>query len=71
VVCPFAGSPSATSFNEHHPMAAEAILRNTPLGRMGDCEDDIGRAVAALVSDDMDYLTGATLMIDGGLTFLH
>jgi NAD(P)-dependent dehydrogenase (short-subunit alcohol dehydrogenase family) len=38
---------------------------------MGDCEDDIGRAVAALVSDDMHYLTGATLMIDGGLTFLH
>lgn len=71
VVCPFAGSPSATSFNEEHPKAAAAILRNTPLGRMGDPEQDIGRAVAALVSDDMDYLTGATLMIDGGLTFLH
>jgi 2-hydroxycyclohexanecarboxyl-CoA dehydrogenase len=71
VICPFAGSPSATSFNETHPKAAEAILRNTPLGRMGDCEDDVGRAVAALVSDDMDYLTGATLMIDGGLTFLR
>jgi NAD(P)-dependent dehydrogenase (short-subunit alcohol dehydrogenase family) len=71
VVCPFAGSPKAASFNEDHPKAAAAILRNTPLGRMGDCETDIGRAVVALVSDDMDYVTGATLMVDGGLTFLH
>jgi NAD(P)-dependent dehydrogenase (short-subunit alcohol dehydrogenase family) len=34
---------------------------------MGDCREDIGRAVAALVGDDMRYLTGATLMLDGGL----
>ena len=71
VICPFAGSPSAAAFNQDHPKAAEAILRKTPLGRMGDCEDDVGRAVAALVSEDMNYLTGATLMVDGGLTFLH
>jgi len=71
VICPFADSPAALDFNEHHPRAAEAILRNTPLGRIGDCERDIGRAVVALVSDDLDYLTGATLMVDGGLTFLH
>jgi 2-hydroxycyclohexanecarboxyl-CoA dehydrogenase len=71
VVCPFAGSPAATRFNDEHPRAAAAILRNTPLGRMGDCEQDVGRAVVALVSDDMGYITGATLMVDGGLTFLN
>src|SRR4029453_17654038 len=71
VICPFANSPAALDFNERHPRAAGAILRNTPLGRIGDCEHDIGRAVVALVSDDLVYLTGATLMIDGGLTFLH
>jgi NAD(P)-dependent dehydrogenase (short-subunit alcohol dehydrogenase family) len=27
---------------------------------------DIGRAVAALADDDLGYLTGATLMLDGG-----
>jgi NAD(P)-dependent dehydrogenase (short-subunit alcohol dehydrogenase family) len=54
-------------FNDAHPDAAKAILRSTPLGRMGDCEQDIGRAVAALVSDDMFYLTGATVMLDGGM----
>jgi NAD(P)-dependent dehydrogenase (short-subunit alcohol dehydrogenase family) len=67
VICPFGDSPSAVEFNEAHPDAAKAILRSTPLGRMGDCEQDIGRAVAALVSDGMSYLTGATVMLDGGL----
>jgi NAD(P)-dependent dehydrogenase (short-subunit alcohol dehydrogenase family) len=37
---------------------------------MGDPEADIGRAVVALVSDDMAYLTGATLMLCGGRTLL-
>jgi 2-hydroxycyclohexanecarboxyl-CoA dehydrogenase len=68
VICPFGDSPSAVEFNEAHPDAAKAILRSTPLGRMGACLDDVGRAVAALVSDDMGYLTGATLMLDGGLS---
>ena len=67
VICPFGDSPSAVEFNQAHPDAAEAILRSTALRRMGDCQEDIGRAVAALVSDDMGYLTGATLMLDGGL----
>ena len=67
VICPFGDSPSAVEFSQEHPGAAEAILRSTPLGRMGDCREDIGRAVAALVGDDMRYLTGATLMLDGGL----
>jgi NAD(P)-dependent dehydrogenase (short-subunit alcohol dehydrogenase family) len=67
VICPFGDSPAAMRFNDAHPDAAKAILRSTPLGRMGDCEQDIGRAVAALVSDDMFYLTGATVMLDGGM----
>jgi 2-hydroxycyclohexanecarboxyl-CoA dehydrogenase len=67
VICPFGDSPAAVTFNDKHPDAARDILRSTPLGRMGDCEQDVGRAVAALVSDDMSYLTGATIMLDGGL----
>lgn len=67
VICPFGDSPSAIEFTQDHPEAARAIVRSTPLGRMGDCRDDVGRAVAVLVGDDMGYLTGATLMLDGGL----
>jgi 2-hydroxycyclohexanecarboxyl-CoA dehydrogenase len=68
VICPFGDSPAAVRFNDEHPDAAREILRMTPLGRMGDCEQDVGRAVAALVSEDMSYLTGATIMLDGGMT---
>jgi 2-hydroxycyclohexanecarboxyl-CoA dehydrogenase len=42
------------------------MLKTVPLGRIGDEATDIGWAVAGLVSDDFKYLTGATLMLDGG-----
>jgi hypothetical protein len=48
----------------------QAIIRQIPLGRMGDPEADIGRAVVAVVSDDLAYLTGATLLLDGGRIML-
>jgi 2-hydroxycyclohexanecarboxyl-CoA dehydrogenase len=66
VVCPAAMSPSAEEFARQDPARFERVVRSIPLGRFGDPVDDIGRAVAALVSDDMSYLTGATLMLDGG-----
>lgn len=36
-----------------------------PLGRMGH-PNDIGRAVRFLVSDDASFITGQTLIVDGG-----
>ncbi|MFG2029157.1 SDR family NAD(P)-dependent oxidoreductase [Streptomyces sp. NPDC048825] len=70
VVCPAALSPAAEAYFAAHPEKAEHVLAGIPLGRMGDPESDIGRAVAALVSDDMVYLTGATLMLEGGRTVI-
>lgn len=46
----------------------EAKLRGLiPYGRVGVTED-IGRAAVWLVSDQADYITGATLYVDGGMT---
>jgi glucose 1-dehydrogenase len=39
--------------------------KRIPWGRLGTPED-IGRAVAFLASDEADYITGATLRVDGG-----
>ena len=39
---------------------------NLPWGRLGRPED-IGKAAAYLASDDADYVTGAALLVDGGL----
>ena len=66
VICPAAMSPSAEAFRDADPERFGRVLRSIPLGRMGDGVEDIGRAVAALVSDDFRFLTGATLMLDGG-----
>ncbi len=66
VVCPASLSPSAEAWAQRHPERFASVLRNIPLGRMGDAEHDIGRAVVALASDDLRYLTGATLVLEGG-----
>ena len=66
VICPAGMSPSAAAFRDANPDRWARILRSIPLGRMGDDIEDIGRAVAALVGDDLRFLTGATLLLDGG-----
>lgn len=66
VICPAALSPSAVKFRDDHRAAYDQMLKTVPLARMGDELADIGRAVASLCSDDWSYLTGATLMLDGG-----
>jgi NAD(P)-dependent dehydrogenase (short-subunit alcohol dehydrogenase family) len=66
VICPAALSPGAIKFRDDHREAYDRMLKTVPLGRMGDEFTDIGAAVASLVSEDMQYLTGATLMLDGG-----
>jgi 3-oxoacyl-[acyl-carrier protein] reductase len=46
--------------------ATQAMLTNTPLGRLGDPEDVAG-AVRFLCSDDAAFVTGVVLLVDGGL----
>jgi 3-oxoacyl-[acyl-carrier protein] reductase len=46
--------------------ATAAMLENTPLGRLGDPEDVAG-AVRFLASEDAGFVTGAVLLVDGGL----
>jgi len=45
--------------------ASGRFLRFTPLGRRGSPEE-IGRAIAFLASDDASFITGTTLVADGG-----
>lgn len=49
------------------PEKEAMLLELIPHGRVGDVED-IGRAVAWLASDESDYMTGATMYVDGGMT---
>lgn len=49
------------------PEAKAKLLHLIPSGRVG-IPDDIGKAVVWLASDDSDYVNGATLFVDGGMT---
>ena len=46
--------------------AKSAMLESTPLGRLGDPEDVAG-AVRFLCSKEASFVTGAVLLVDGGL----
>lgn len=65
-IAPHANSPGLQGWIDSNPEEADAFFRTIPLRRVGDCEADIGRAVAALCSPDFAYLTGATIPLDGG-----
>jgi glucose 1-dehydrogenase len=47
--------------------AYNALMTLVPYKRIGE-PADIGRAAVWLASDDSDYVTGATIYIDGGMT---
>lgn len=70
-ICPLANTPKMKLWAEAFPDNYEWMVSRIPLGRLGDCERDIGRAVVFLASSDSDFVTGHTLMVDGGQTMLR
>lgn len=69
-VCPGAirsGMLEACVKDDPNPeQAIEALGRTIPLGRVGEPKD-VARAVYFLASSDAAYITGAALVVDGGL----
>ena len=70
-IMPLAKSTGMEWWMNERPDEANAFVQTIPLGRVGDCKDDIGEAVCHLFSDGMSYITGSTIMLDGGQAFLR
>lgn len=60
-------TPSREAHFSADPRAREAIVSRVPLGRFARMEE-VAAAVCYLVSPGADYVTGHTLVLDGGLT---
>jgi len=70
-ILPLARSPGMDDWQKNYPEEYAEYVRQIPVGRMGDCEQDIGRVVAFLCSDAGSYVNGTTLTVDGGRDFLR
>ncbi len=68
-ICPLAWAPSFEHWAAQHPKDYQQMLNVTPLGRVGDPVQDIGSAVVFLCGPGSRYITGSTLMVDGGNTY--
>ena len=71
VVFPMSESPAADADFALADGRAQAVARTIPLGRMGDPVEDIGQPIAFLASDESRFITGSTLALTGGMTYLR
>lgn len=71
IVSPLALTPGVQAWSEEQPEQYEQTVATIPLARFGDPETDVAPVVAFLLSSDAQYMTGQTLMADGGIRKLY
>jgi NAD(P)-dependent dehydrogenase (short-subunit alcohol dehydrogenase family) len=68
-LCPFVLSESALAELTRAPGQLDDVNERLSLPRSGDAVRDVGRAAVYLAGPDAGFVTGCTLMVDGGGTF--
>ena len=71
LISPIANSPGVQEWAKAQPEYYEEVKNKIPMGRFGDVEEDIGRVAVFLASEDSRYITGQTIMVDGGSIMLR
>ncbi len=70
VVLPLAKSPALADWIRERPEESSAFFTTIPQRYVGECEEDIGRFVAALCGEASRYVNGQTIALDGGQAYL-
>lgn len=70
LISPLADSEGVRTWAKESPEYYESVLNSIPLRKFGDVEKDIGRVAVFLASEDANYITGQTIMVDGGSVML-
>jgi 3-oxoacyl-[acyl-carrier protein] reductase len=65
-VSPLAMTPAMADAYVADPRLAERLRELVPLGRVGDPDADIAPVVRFLLDDGSRYITGQTIVVDGG-----
>lgn len=65
-IAPVAETPALAGAFEENPVLKERVEARASLRRIGDPERDIGGVAVFLASDDGGYVTGQTIVCDGG-----
>jgi NAD(P)-dependent dehydrogenase (short-subunit alcohol dehydrogenase family) len=65
-LAPLAMTPALERAMQKDPTLHDRIAPLVPLGHFGDPADDIGPAAAFLAGEDARYVTGQTLLVNGG-----
>lgn len=69
-ILPLGDSPAMAWWTRERPQEAAAFVATVPQARVGSCEEDIGRFVASLCSEECRYINGQSIGVDGGQAFL-
>ncbi|MCU1458493.1 MAG: oxidoreductase [Actinomycetia bacterium] len=69
-ISPWGNSPGWQQYAAQFPDRARSSIERNPIQRVGDCEHDIGRVAVFLAGPDSDFVTGCTIMVDGGAVLL-
>jgi NAD(P)-dependent dehydrogenase (short-subunit alcohol dehydrogenase family) len=70
VILPHAKSPALEHWAKTNPEEAAAFVATIPMGRLGECEEDIGAFVAFLCSDAAAYVSGQSIAVDGAQAYM-
>lgn len=66
IVCPLVETPQMLKWKAEHPDHYAKTIQGIPLQRFGDAKKDVGRTCVFLASEDASFISGETIVLQGG-----